>query len=231
MGIEKDFKPVALVTGATGGIGEAICHALSDTHRILVGGRNEEAVAKVVAALPDAEPFVCDLMDLADLERAASQVGRLDVLIHCAGVCPVGSFENTDQKTWLDTLQLNVVAIADLTRALLPKLRQSHGTLVTLNSNSGLVAKPGLAIYAASKFALTALTDVLREEERGKVKVVSIHPGRVDTKMQVKMQQDFGKETYHPGDHLSVSSVAELVKLCVLSEPNANIESVTIRPT
>ncbi|HIW30613.1 MAG TPA: SDR family NAD(P)-dependent oxidoreductase, partial [Candidatus Luteococcus avicola] len=82
---------------------------------------------------------------------------------------------------------------------------------------------------SASKFALRALTDALREEERGKVRVSSVHPGRVDTDMQVDLQAQMGRR-YVAAEHLRPESVAEAVALAVYASPEAMVEQVSIRP-
>ncbi|MFZ0529350.1 MAG: SDR family oxidoreductase, partial [Propionicimonas sp.] len=169
-------RPLALVTGGSRGIGRAVAEILSPTHHILVGGRDAARVAEAVAALPSAEPFVADLTDETALAAATSGIGQLDVLVHSAGRVAFGPVADSSTAEWRDLLDLNVVAPATLTRLLLPALRSAGGLVVFLNSGAGLSASPGFSAYAASKFALTALADALRGEERGRVRVTSVHP-------------------------------------------------------
>ena len=159
-------RPIALVTGASRGIGRAIARELGRTHHILVGGRDADAVVEVVAELPSAEPFMADLV--ADLSGASLPAlpERLDVLVHSAGVEDGGTVEETDAETWQHVFEVNVFAVAALTRRALPALRAAQGLVVSINSGSGLASGPGGGVYAGSKFALRALTDALREEER-----------------------------------------------------------------
>lgn len=227
-----------LVTGGTRGIGRAICEVLAPTHDLLVGGRDEAAVAEAVAALSTkgctAHPFVAELSDDAQTAAAvdhAAEVlgGRLEVLVHSAGIARSGTVEELTREDWRVQLEVNVVAVADLTRRLLPALRAAGGTVVAINSGSGHRSGPGGGSYSASKFALRALTDAVREEERGRVRVVSIHPGRVDTDMQVELQSAHGRG-YVAEDHLSAASVAEAVRYAVLAPAEAMVEELTIRP-
>ena len=101
--------------------------------------------------------------------------------------------------------------------------------MVTINSGSGFTAGTGGGPYSASKFALRAFTDALREEERGTVRVSSIHPGRVDTDMQVELQARKGRP-YNPDEHLRAESVAEAVALAVYASEEAMVETLSIRP-
>ena len=92
-------------------------------------------------------------------------------------------------------------------------------------------SSPGGGVYAGSKFALRALTDALREEMRGKVRVCSIHPGRTDTDMQRELQAAMGNEHYDGARYVAPESVAAAVRLAVDTPDNATIEQLSIRPS
>lgn len=220
-------RPVALVTGATRGIGLAIAEALGASHHILVGGRSRVAVDAVVSSLPSAQPFVADLADEASVETAVGGLGGLDVLVHCAGVLP--PLEGTLRERWRRLFEVNVIAVAHLTDVLLPALRARRGLVVFVNSGAGLRAMGDTGGYSASKFALTSFADGLRDSERGRVRVGSIHPGRVDTGMQRDLQARAGRE-YQPDEHLTTAAVAAAVKAMVDSPEHAVIETLVIRP-
>ncbi|RIX30670.1 SDR family oxidoreductase [Amnibacterium setariae] len=220
-------RPIALVTGASRGIGRAVALDLGRTHHVLVGGRTAAAVAPVVAALPSAEPFVADLAT----DPLPALPDRLDVLVHSAGVDSSGRVADTDRAEWERVLGVNVVAVADLTRAALPALRAAQGLVVAVNSGAGLTASPGGAVYAASKFALRAFTDALREEERGAgVRVSSVHPGRTDSDMQQEKVAGEGDE-YDTRYYLDPASVAAVVRTVVDLPAGGTVETVSVRPT
>ena len=222
-------RPVALVTGASRGIGRAIALALSTTHHVLVGGRDTYAIADVVRELESAEPFVADLTNEAAVTAAVAGIDRLDVLVHSAGAVAYGPLIDSTTAEWRELMELNVIAPATLTRLLLPALRAAHGLVIFLNSGAGLTANRGFAVYAASKFALTALADALRADERGRVRVTSIHPGRVATDMQARLTSLEGMP-YIPDAHLDPDDVARGVRLAVDLPPDASLDALRINP-
>jgi NAD(P)-dependent dehydrogenase (short-subunit alcohol dehydrogenase family) len=232
-----DSRPVAAVTGGTRGIGRAIADDLASTHHVVIGGRNAESVSEVVAGLPSAEGFVADLADCAPggslaaaLDALVPRLERVDVLVHSAGVLRNGTVADSPVQDWTDSLTVNVVAVAAITRALLPALRRAHGLVITVNSGSGLMATPASGAYCASKFALRAFSDTLRQEEREHgVRVTSLHPGRVDTDMQRELVA-FEGTAYDAGAYLDVDSVVRAARLAVDAGPDASIDMVSVRP-
>ncbi len=224
-------RPLALVTGASRGIGAAVARALALSHELLLGGRDVEALERVAAELPGARPWPVELTDGEALAEATAGIQRLDVLVHCAGVGLLGTVEHTPAEVWRRQFEVNVVAVAELTRLLLPALRRSGGQVVLLNSGAGYAARPGWASYAASKFALRAFADALRaEESEHGVRVTSVHPGRVDTEMQRGVVAHEGGE-YRPGSYLRPESVAAAVLFAATAPADAHLTEVVLRPT
>jgi NADP-dependent 3-hydroxy acid dehydrogenase YdfG len=222
--------PTALVTGASRGIGAAIAHALEPTHRVLLGGRDVDALAEVAAKLPGTVPWPVDLTDPDALAAAAAEVGPLDVLVHSAGVAELGTIEEASASAWRKNFEVNVVAVAELTSILLPALRAAKGHVVVINSGAGLAARPGWGPYAASKFAVRAFADALRaEEEPHGVRVTSVFPGRTDTDMQRALIADEGGE-YVAERFLRPDSVAMAVLAAVSASPDAHLTEVILRP-
>lgn len=228
----RSTRPVALITGASRGIGKAIAEELGQEHHILVGGTNPETVNAVVQTLPSAEPFLVDLTDLDAIAPAleAAELSRLDVLVHSAGLAWMNPVAETSPAQFQQMFTVNVFAVAELTRSALPLLRESYGQVLSINSGAGYTAGPGSSMYSGTKFALRAMTDALREEERGRVKVTSIHPGRVDTDMQVALQESMGNENYDGGIYISPRAIAEAARTVVDMEDASMVETLSIRP-
>ena len=224
-------RPLALVTGASRGIGAAVARALAPSHELLLGGRDVEALERVAAELPDARPWPVELTDARALAAATAGIQRMDVLVHCAGIGLLGTVEHTPAEVWRRQFEVNVVAVAELTRLLLPALRRSRGQVVLLNSGAGHAARPGWASYAASKFALRAFADALRAEEAEHgIRVTSVHPGRVDTEMQRGVVAHEGGE-YRPGSYLRPDSVAAAVLFAATAPADVHLTEVVLRPT
>ncbi|WGL51294.1 SDR family oxidoreductase [Nocardioides sp. BP30] len=215
-----------LVTGAGSGIGRVVAE------RLLARGDRVWAVVRTRGRAP--EGCVEVLADLADAQtlEAIGEAERwpesLDSAVHAAGVVELGPVAELSASAWQDQLAVNLVAPALLTRALLPRLRAARGTVVLVNSGSGLRANPAWAAYAASKFGLRALADALREEEP-LIRVTSVFPGRTATAMQEKVHAQEGKE-YDEGRWIRPETVADAVLGAIELPRDATVPEISIRP-
>lgn len=223
-----ETRPTALVTGASKGVGAATARALSATHDVLLGGRDAAALDRLAAELPGARPWKVEITDDAALAVACADIERLEVLVHSAGVGDIGTIADSTTRLWRTTFDINVVAVAELTRLLLPALRTARGHVVMINSGAGFTARPGWGAYAASKFALRALADSLRAEETA-LRVTSVHPGRIDTDMQRRVRTAEGG-AYEADQYLSVESVASAVLTAVRAPVDAHLTELVLRP-
>ena len=182
--------PVALVSGASSGIGRASALALAASGWTVLTGVRDVAVGEQIAAEAPAgriRPVQLDITDAAQIEQAAALVqrehsGRLEALVNNAGIGFGGPLELLSPEALREQFDVNVFAQVALTQALLPALRRTHGRVVFVSSIGGRVAMGFTAPYAASKHAIEAIGDALRVElHRSHVEVALIEPGSVAT--------------------------------------------------
>jgi NADP-dependent 3-hydroxy acid dehydrogenase YdfG len=228
--MSQTHRPRALVTGASRGIGAAVARALAPSHALLLGGRDRAALEALAAELPSAEPWRVELTDGKAMASAAAAIDGLDVLVHSAGAWEPGLIGETATETWRRLFEVNVFAVAELTRLLLPALRTEGGRIVMVNSSAGRRVSPGRGAYGASKFALRALADALHAEEAASgVLVTSVYPGRVATDMQRRVAADEGT-AYDADDYLSPEAVARVVAAAVGAPPDVDLTEVVVYP-
>jgi short-subunit dehydrogenase len=219
-----------LVTGAGSGIGAVLAdslHARGDS--LLLLARSRERATELAARWEGAETLVADLADPASINEIELP-GTLDSVVHAAGVVDIGPVAWLTAGQWREQLDVNLISPAELTRLALPALRSARGTVVFVNSGSGLHAHPQWAAYAASKHGLRALADSLRGEElENGVRVTSVYPGRTATPMQQRVHEQEGKE-YDASAWIRPETVADAI-LHVLDLPrDATIPDVTVSP-
>lgn len=215
-----------VVTGATGGIGTAIVRAfLAEGYRVLAVGRSQEKLDEL-----GAEGVVLDLTEPRELPAPLAEIDRLDALVHCAGIAEVQSVEDTPYELWQETMTVNVIAAAELTRGLLPALRAATGRVVFVNAAPGLHGVPNWSAYVASKAALTELADSLREEEdRNGLRVTTIYPAGVATELLRKVRGQFGR-AFDPDACVRPETLASVVVSALAFPDDAHLTEISLRP-
>lgn len=185
---------VALITGASGGIGSAVVSLLVD------------AGAQVLSVdVPGREPpphsrsLPCDLADPAAIHRLSDTLARehpwLDIFVHCAGVTRDAVLWKMDDRDWEAVMRINLDSAFHLLKAVVPRMRRGGGSIVLLSSINGERGKFGQANYAASKAGLIALgKTAARELGRFNIRVNSIAPGLIQTAMTEHLAQEFKEQ-------------------------------------
>lgn len=231
---------VVVVTGASSGVGKAVALAFAAQGASLaLVGRDLKTLEAVAREMPDGvgevKCYVADLTAVEDLQKFTARVladfGRVDFLVHCAALLKrakldVASIEDFDLQ-----YACNVRAPFAITQHFLPSLLQHQGGIIFINSSAGLGAKPDMGQYAATKHALKAIADCLRQEVAGKgLSVLSIFLGRTSTPMQEALCHSEGK-SYDPTLYIQPCDVAQTILATLSLPPSAEITDLTLRPT
>jgi NAD(P)-dependent dehydrogenase (short-subunit alcohol dehydrogenase family) len=230
---------VALVTGATGGIGLAISLALArHGARLCLIGRDPNRLSEAVEEarkFSEAEGCRGDLINEDNLRQLVryveENIGRLDILVHSAGVVHHDRMECASIEDLDLEYATNVRAPYLLTQQLLPMLTVAQGQIVFVNSSVGLTAKRAeVGQYAATKHALRAIADSLREEVNPKgIRVLTVYLGRTATPMQEAVCKHEGK-AYHPEKLVQPADVGNLVVQVLMLPMTAEVTDISIRP-
>jgi 3-hydroxy acid dehydrogenase/malonic semialdehyde reductase len=232
-------RPVAVVTGASSGIGAATAAALGRRgYQIVAGARRIQRVQRVVGDLGLALPL--DVTDQKSVDGFVAEVskafGRIDVLVNNAGLAsglnPVAEARDED---WIAMWEVNVLGLMRMTRACLPLLRKAkHGHIVNLGSIAGFEVYKGGAGYTASKHAVRAISRTLRLELNGEpIRVTEVAPGMVETEFSlVRFRGDrkAAKAVYHGVKPLVGADVADCIVFAVTRPPHVDIDEIVIRP-
>jgi NADP-dependent 3-hydroxy acid dehydrogenase YdfG len=237
---ENGLRPLAgsaaIVTGAGSGIGRAITVALArEGMRVLLVGRRDGPLRET-ARLAEIPPGLVVTADIATQEGIAAVADAaapaLRVLVHSAGYFLRGPVISLSRADWEAAAALNVHAPMLLTAACLAKLRAARGDVVFVNSSAGRQsAGAGTAIYAATKHALRAGADALRQEVNSQgIRVLSVFPGRTDTPMQAEVQKLEGRRIA-PDRLLSPDDVAAVILAALRLPARAEVTEVSIRPS
>ncbi|WP_306990442.1 SDR family oxidoreductase [Amycolatopsis thermophila] len=223
-------RGIAVVVGATGGIGAEVAAALADRYTLWLVGRDETALKEAAETLPDAHFWTVDLSGDTDISGIPPKLTSVDVLVHCAGIIDLGTVAATPSVTWRELFAVNLFGVVEMTRVLLPALRAARGRVVLVNSTAVHGSPANRAAYAASKTALRVFAEALHHEELPHgVRVSSIYPGRVDTAMQRSVRRAEGGP-YEPERYLGPASVAAAVRAVLAAPADAHLTELVLQP-
>lgn len=224
-------RKIAVVTGATGGMGREIAADLSKDHQVYALGRNQAGL-EVLSECPNITPVQADLVAelLADDAQPGAQLAdvlgldTVDVVVHAAAIAEKKSVDDATPADWRKHFDINVFAAAELTRQLLPALRKTEGDVIYINSGAGHGGHPNNVVYAATKHALYAVADCLRKDERD-IRVTTVAPGPTDTAMLEGLMGDYNAEHM-----IAPAEVARAVRSCVEAGPTTQFTELRVRP-
>jgi NADP-dependent 3-hydroxy acid dehydrogenase YdfG len=229
-------RPVAVVTGASSGIGAAAAKALAKAgFDVVLGARRADRLAEVAAEC-GGRAIALDVTDETSVAAFVEQVGQCTLLVNNAGgAFGLDSIAESDLDLWQQMYDVNVLGTARITKALLPKLVDSgNGQVVVIGSIAARQPYPGGAGYNAAKHAEAALTRVLRLELLGQpVRVCEIDPGMVETEFSLvrfEGDQERADAVYAGMTPLSAEDIADTIAWVATRPAHVNIDQITIMP-
>jgi NADP-dependent 3-hydroxy acid dehydrogenase YdfG len=238
---ELNNKIVA-ITGASSGIGEATARLLAAKGaRVLLGARRTDRLATVVAEIRaaggEAHFTSLDVTSLSEMERfiaeAQQHFGGLDVLINNAGVMPLSPLSARKVDEWDRMIDVNIRGVLYGIAAAQPLMeQQQHGHIINISSIGGLSVSPTAAVYCATKFAVRALSDGLRQET-DKLRVTVISPGVVTSELADSISDDSAREAMKTFRRVALEpdAIARAVVYAIEQPADVDVSEIVVRPT
>jgi NADP-dependent 3-hydroxy acid dehydrogenase YdfG len=236
----QDSDRVAVITGASSGIGEATARALAaGGHRLALLARRADRIERLAEELGNgALAIVADVTDrdsvAAAAERVGSELGGTDVLVNNAGVMMLGPFSSEQRNEIRQMVEVNLLGAMTATELFLEQLRDGGGDLVNVSSVAGRRARPGNAVYAATKWGLGGWSEALRQELQPDVRVTLVEPGAVATELTDHITDAETKratQRSYAENSITAEDVAEVIAFAVTRPRRMTINEVLLRPT
>ena len=237
---------VALVTGASSGIGEGTALALAEAGAtVAVSGRRKERLDDLVRRIQAAGGKALALPGDVSVETNATQsvadtvaqLGRIDILINSAGVNEAGGIESLPLEQWHRLMDINLMGTIYTSRAAFPHMKvQRSGHIINISSTAGRRSAWQFAAYSTSKFGVTGFTEALRQEGGSVgIRVAIVEPGATatdiaDSLTDPKMRAAIHEHTHKEGA-METSDIVDAIMLIVALPPRANVTRILIQPT
>lgn len=243
---QKLTGKVAIITGASSGIGKATAIALAEEGASVAiaarrGDRLNELAQQIEARGGKALPIVTDVTDEAQvndlIQKTNAVLGRIDILVNNAGIGAPGTIEESNPAEWRRKFDLNVLGVLYATHAVLPIFKaQGVGHVVNLSSVAGRTARAGMGVYNATKWGVNALSEALRQEvHKNNIRVTIIEPGLVATEFVDNITDPVAKQNiearFKAITPLQPEDIARAIAYAVTQPPHVNVNEILIRPT
>ncbi|HYD07293.1 MAG TPA: SDR family oxidoreductase [Reyranella sp.] len=234
---------IALVTGASRGIGEGVARELArQGAKVMLLARNGDLAQKVAgeiaAAGGTAAALACDVSDYAAVERAVADTrrkfGGLDILVNNAGVIePIAELASSDPAAWARSIQINLIGGYNVVRAVIDgMMREGGGTIVNVSSGAAHRPLEGWSAYCAGKAGFAMVTRSIALETGGRIRIFGFSPGTIDTDMQVQIRASgINAVSQIPRENLTpvAHAVRGLVYLCDDAAADLSGQEVSLR--
>ncbi|WP_431771376.1 SDR family oxidoreductase [Streptomyces cucumeris] len=235
-------EKVVLITGASSGIGEATARRLAaDGHRVFLGARRTDRLAALAAEVADGGDRVgfqrLDVTDAADVRKfvtaARERFGRVDVMVNNAGVMPLSPLAELKVHEWDRMIDVNVRGVLYGIAAVLPVMReQGGGHIVNIASVGAYEVVPTAAVYCATKYAVRALSEGLRQESAGDVRVTVVSPGVTESELADSISDPRAREDMKSYRSVAIpaSAIADAIAFAVHSPAEVDVNELVVRP-
>jgi NADP-dependent 3-hydroxy acid dehydrogenase YdfG len=240
MSLDPKTARVAVITGASSGIGEATARALAaDGHRLALLARRVDRIQALADELGNGSLAIkADVTDrdsiVAAAERVKSELGGADILVNNAGVMLLAPFSSEQRAEIRQMVETNLLGAMTVTEVFLDQLRDGGGDLVNISSVAGRTARPGNAAYAATKWGMGGWSEALRQELQPDVRVMLIEPGAVATELTDHITHAGAKqaaEQMYRAVAILPQDIAEVIAFAVGRPRRVSLNEILIRPT
>ncbi|WP_029106225.1 SDR family oxidoreductase [Mycobacterium sp. URHD0025] len=231
-----------LITGASSGIGEAAALRLAgDGHRLFLGARRIERLkslaARIEASGGTASFRRLDVTDAADVRRfvaaAVDTYGSVDVVINNAGVMPLSALAENKVDEWNRMIDVNIRGVLHGISAALPVMQsQGSGHIVNVASIGAHEVEPTAAVYSATKFAVWAISEGLRKEQSGGIRVSVISPGVTESELAESISDPAARDAMRTYRALAIpaSAIADAIAFAIGQPPTVDVNEIIVRP-
>jgi NADP-dependent 3-hydroxy acid dehydrogenase YdfG len=231
---------IIVITGASSGIGAAAARKMIGLGaKVVLAARREDQLNAMVAELGEnALAVKTDVSKRADLDNLIQQAirrfGHIDVLWNNAGIMPISFFDEGHVDEWDSMIDINIKGVLYGINAVLPHmLERGQGHILATSSVGGLKTTPGIGVYSATKFAVRAIMETLREEVVQVIKVTTIYPGATQSELghditSPKIKAAFGNLANMP--KMNEEAIADAVIYAISQPGNVNINELVLRP-
>ena len=240
MSTEDQTGRVAVITGASSGIGDATARALAATgHRLALLARRADRIQALATELGNgAIAITADVTDrdtlTAAAERVQNELGGADILVNNAGVMLLAPFSADQHAESRQMIEVNLLGAMTATEVFLDQLRDGEGDLVNISSVAGRTARPGNAVYAATKWGINGWSEALRQELQPGVRVTVIEPGAVATELTDHITHAGAKqmaEGFYEQVAITAEDIAEIIAFAITRPHRVTLNEILIRPT
>lgn len=238
----NSLNKVILITGASSGIGEATAKLLAaNGATVLLGARRTEKLHHIVAEIQSAggmaEACALDVTQRAQVQafvdNALARFGRIDAIINNAGVMPLSPLAALKVDEWDWMIDVNIRGVLHGIAAVLPAMRQQgHGHVVNIASIGAHSVSPTAAVYCATKYAVWALSEGLRQESRD-IRVTTISPGVTASELAESISDETGRQTMKDFRKVAISpsAVARAIFYALSQPADVDTSEIIVRPT